>query len=83
MDFCEGDLTKEKMKAVHRNMRLVYNILLAVQQIIWLCSLYIIFVHNYRRKKQTFVKVIWLFISLAEILQAVICYILLPEINSD
>ena len=68
MVFCEEEVTKEKMKAIHTNMRLVYNILLGVQQIIWLCSLYIIFMHNYRRKKQTFVKVIWLFISLAEII---------------
>ena len=37
-----------------------------------------IFVHNYRRKKQTFVKVIWLLVSLTEIILAVIYFYLTP-----
>ena len=49
----------------------------------WLSSLYIIFVHNYRRKKQTFVKVIWLFTSAVEICLAVIYYYLIPLIESE
>ena len=48
-------------------MKLAYEILVAIQQIIWLSSLYIIFVKNYNRNKQTFVKVIWLLVSLSEI----------------
>ena len=38
--------------------------------------------HNYRRKKQTFVKVIWVFISIAEINLAVIFYYLVLKDQS-
>ena len=46
-------------------------------------SLYVIFVHNYRRKKQTFVKVIWLLVSLSEINLAVALYIIMAYVENE
>lgn len=61
-----------------------YEFLVAVQQLVWLISLYIIFVHNHKRKKQFFVKVIWLFISVAQINLAVIYFYLTPlSVNGE
>ena len=57
-------------------MLIGYCVCVGVQQMIWLGSLYMIFVRNHRRKKQTFVKVIWLFVSLSEINQAFTLYCL-------
>lgn len=77
MVLCRGDdISGEDVWQIHLDFHLFNKILVGVEQIIWLASLYLIFVHNYKRKKQAFVKVIWILISLTEINLAVINYCL-------
>ena len=78
MYSCSGDVKSNYSWLNHLDMQHGLQILLGVQLLVWICSLYIIFVHNYKRKKQTFVKVIWVFISLAEINLVVNFYYLTP-----
>ena len=74
MVLCRGEITDETLDEMTHEMVLSYQITLAVQNLVWLISLYIIFVHNYSRRKQTFVKVIWGLICISEINLAVLDY---------
>ena len=83
MVLCKEETTTEAINEMYHNTMLSFQITLGVQLFVWLSSLYIIFVHNYSRRKQTFVKVIWFLICILEINLAVIDYWLVSIKNSD
>ena len=64
MAFCQGELTTETIDTVILRSQLAFDICIALQILLWLTSLGIIFIYNHGRKKHTFVKVMWVLISL-------------------
>ena len=76
MVLCHEDITEDEINHVLGESQVIYDYFLGVHLLIWIISLYIIFWRKRKRRKHTFVKVMWILISIQEIDSIVMNYYL-------
>ena len=81
MVFCHEDITEDEINHVYNESQVIYDYFLGFHLLIWIISLYIIFWRKRKRRKHTFVKVMWILISIQEIDAIVRNYYLIIVFN--